>query len=78
MLPKLQQACGQQGDAGAALGLRADLDGSRAALVSAPEEPPLARLHYELPQLQIFDGGSCLICLDSWHLHHAWRLVSIE
>ena len=46
-----------------ALGPRADLDGSRAALVSAPEETPLASLDYELTQLQILYGGTRLICL---------------
>ena len=54
--------------ADAALGLWADLDGSRAALVGAPEQAPLARLHDELPKLQLLDGRSCLICLHSWHL----------
>ena len=51
-----------------ALGPRADLDGSRAVLVSAPEETPLASLDYELTQLQILYGGTRLICLYSWGL----------
>ena len=51
--------------------VKANLDGSRAALVSAPEKSPLACLHYELPQLQVLNRRPCLVTFDSWHLYHA-------
>ena len=38
---------------------RSDLDGSRAAFVSAPEETPLACLDDQLPQLQILYRRPC-------------------